>query len=207
MSERSDSSVEPERTCAGCRQRDAAERLVRFVVRDGRLYVDASRRFGGRGAWAHARRGCIERGVKRGGFAHALQAPVRDEPRRVLDEALAVCRNEALQRLGLLRRSGALRFGREQACLALRERSVAALWLAQDAAARTARAVREAAGEVGVPVHTVAAVADLAHALGAATVAVVALPDTEAGRKLSSAVSVWAQLADEAAVYIPSGAS
>lgn len=201
------STESPERSCAGCRQRDAAERLLRFVVRDGQLFVDASRRLGGRGAWAHPRWGCLERAIRRGGFAHALQVPVRDDARRVLAATLAVCRSEALQRLGLLRRSGALRFGREQACLAVRERQVAALWLACDAAPRTARAVHEAADRGGVPVYTVAGVAELARALGAAPVAVVALPASEAGRRLSADVSSWAQLAEEAAVYIPSGAS
>ena len=196
-----------ERSCVGCRETDAADRLVRFVVRDGQLFVDASRRLTGRGAWAHARWGCIERGVKRGGFAHALHAPVRDDAARVFGAALEICRGEALQRLGLLRRSGVLRFGREQACLAARERQAAALWLARDTAERTARAVREAAAQCGVPVHTVAATAELAQALGAATVAVVALPVTAAGRRLSTAVAIWAQLADEAAVYNPLGAA
>lgn len=207
MSESLPETGTPERSCVGCRQADAAERLVRFVVRDGQLFVDASRRLPGRGAWAHARWDCIERGVKRGGFGHALHAPVHDDAARVFGAALEICRGEALQRLGLLRRSGALKFGREQACLAARERQATALWLARDAAARTARAVRETANQCGVPLHVVAGVDELARALGTATVAVVALPETNAGRQLSTAVAIWAQLADEAAVYNPLGAA
>jgi predicted RNA-binding protein YlxR (DUF448 family) len=63
----------PERTCVGCRKRDALTALVRLVADGDRVVIDAARRKPGRGAWVHrdprcTRRltvGAIERGLKR----------------------------------------------------------------------------------------------------------------------------------------------
>jgi predicted RNA-binding protein YlxR (DUF448 family) len=62
-----------ERTCLGCRKRDARTALVRLVADGDRVVVDTGLCRPGRGAWVHrdprcAKRltlGAIERGLKR----------------------------------------------------------------------------------------------------------------------------------------------
>ncbi len=65
---------DPERTCAGCRQRDGQAALLRFVVRaeEPRLLPDVRRRLPGRGVSVHPTRECMRRAVERGGFARAI---------------------------------------------------------------------------------------------------------------------------------------
>jgi predicted RNA-binding protein YlxR (DUF448 family) len=73
------SSREPERTCAGCRARDAGDALLRlaFVPEAQPVLVpDLAHRLGGRGAWLHPRKTCFA-GALRGGFARALRCNVQ----------------------------------------------------------------------------------------------------------------------------------
>lgn len=69
-----ETGVDPERTCAGCRQRDARDALLRFAVRseEPRLLPDPRRRLPGRGVSVHPTRECVRRAVERGGFARAI---------------------------------------------------------------------------------------------------------------------------------------
>ena len=63
----------PERTCVGCRKRDAQTALVRLAADGDRVVIDAARNKPGRGAWVHRDARCtkrltvgaIERGLKR----------------------------------------------------------------------------------------------------------------------------------------------
>ena len=64
--------MEPVRTCLGCRQRDTRSSLVRLVVRNGDVVVDAGASLPGRGAWVHPRIDCIESSLKRRAFGRAL---------------------------------------------------------------------------------------------------------------------------------------
>jgi predicted RNA-binding protein YlxR (DUF448 family) len=64
-----------ERTCAGCRQPDAREALVRLAVSDDPslpLVPDLRGRLGGRGVSVHPSRKCIALAAQRGGFARSL---------------------------------------------------------------------------------------------------------------------------------------
>ncbi len=201
MSRARSSASAPERRCVGCRQAAPADGLLRFVVAEGRLHVDVSRKLAGRGAWAHAQAGCLERGLKRGGFAYALKQKVQDEVERVIDLALEVSRGDALQRMGLLRRSGALSFGRDAVTRTLGQRPVAALWLAQDAADRTGLALRRLAERHGLAVVVAGERDEVAAALGTAPVAVAALPAGKAGERTVHALELWGQLLSEAKVY------
>jgi predicted RNA-binding protein YlxR (DUF448 family) len=63
----------PVRTCAGCLQREAQPRLLRLVLAEGRVVADARRRRPGRGAYLHRAPTCVERAVRRGGFARAFR--------------------------------------------------------------------------------------------------------------------------------------
>jgi predicted RNA-binding protein YlxR (DUF448 family) len=77
----------PERTCVGCRQRAAANELLRVVVApavsrtsaesaDVLVVPDPRRRAVGRGAWVHRDPICVEKAVKRRAFVRALRIPV-----------------------------------------------------------------------------------------------------------------------------------
>ncbi|HEY4226537.1 MAG TPA: YlxR family protein [Pseudolysinimonas sp.] len=71
-------TMEPVRTCLGCRQRAPRSSLVRVVARDGRVVVDAAARLPGRGAWVHPARACLETAVSRKAFGRALRASITD---------------------------------------------------------------------------------------------------------------------------------
>jgi len=50
--------------------------MVRVIRTDDEIKVDPRQLLPGRGAYVHARPGCIEKAVKRGGLARAFKAPV-----------------------------------------------------------------------------------------------------------------------------------
>lgn len=64
----------PERTCIGCGKRAPQSELVRVKAEGANVIVDANRT-GGRGAWLHASRTCLDRAVARRAFARALRRP------------------------------------------------------------------------------------------------------------------------------------
>jgi hypothetical protein len=80
----------PIRTCVGCRARDAQAALVRLVAEGGELVIDRARRRGGRGAYVHARRACVDAFARRGGFVRSLRCmvakPERERARAALSE-------------------------------------------------------------------------------------------------------------------------
>ncbi|MFH1811858.1 MAG: DUF448 domain-containing protein [Pseudomonadota bacterium] len=199
---------DPQRRCVGCRQGAPAIELVRFVAADGVLRVDASRRLPGRGAWVHPRRGCLERGLKRGGFAHALKGSVRGELPSVLDALLGQLERDALSRLGLLRRSGALVFGRDSVARAVEQGKTLALWLATDTAPRTLRETERLASGQGLPVVIVGTQGAMGAALGSAPVAVAGLPRGAAGERVFAALRIWAAAQKDAApAAVPGGSA
>ncbi|WP_349904144.1 YlxR family protein [Parafrigoribacterium humi] len=67
------SSMEPVRTCLGCRKRDVRSSLLRVVARNGEVVVDRSATLSGRGAWVHPTLPCIETSIARKAFARALR--------------------------------------------------------------------------------------------------------------------------------------
>ena len=64
--------------CVGCRQRAAAQKLLRVVVRDRgagpELVPDPGREAPGRGASLHPTRECLELALRRRAFPRALRA-------------------------------------------------------------------------------------------------------------------------------------
>ncbi|MGG5172150.1 YlxR family protein [Pseudarthrobacter sp. J1738] len=67
----------PERTCIGCRGREAQHRLIRLVAVNSdsdssAITVDVRRRMSGRGAWLHPRQECFALANKKRAFARAL---------------------------------------------------------------------------------------------------------------------------------------
>jgi len=66
----------PQRTCVGCRRREAVTNLVRLVVIDGVATVDVNRTLPGRGAHVHPVAACVELAVTRKAVARAFREPV-----------------------------------------------------------------------------------------------------------------------------------
>lgn len=62
----------PQRTCVACRQTEAKAGLVRLVRTPEGVFIDATGKQAGRGAYLHAQRGCWERGVR-----HSLAPALR----------------------------------------------------------------------------------------------------------------------------------
>jgi predicted RNA-binding protein YlxR (DUF448 family) len=64
-----------ERTCIGCRQRDAAAEMVRLRLLDGQVSV-AGRARSGRGASVHPRPACLEAGLRSDALGRAFKQRV-----------------------------------------------------------------------------------------------------------------------------------
>lgn len=91
------------RTCVGCRRRQVAGTLLRWVVDGGgRARPDLRRRARGRGAYCCVRPECLRRAVTRGGLGRALRAPALlvelGALERELLQALARERRELMER-------------------------------------------------------------------------------------------------------------
>ena len=67
------SSMEPVRTCLGCRKCADKSFLLRVVARNGEVVVDQSATLSGRGAWVHPTLECIEVSIARKAFSRALR--------------------------------------------------------------------------------------------------------------------------------------
>jgi predicted RNA-binding protein YlxR (DUF448 family)/ribosomal protein L30E len=123
------------RTCAGCRESAPREALVRVVLgEDGAIGVDLKGSEHGRGAWLHARPGCIRKAA-RGGLARSFRSEVRARPEAL---AAAVARGFEARIHGLLmaaRRSGRLALGSAAVEREIEEERARLLVVARDARA------------------------------------------------------------------------
>ncbi|MET0389828.1 MAG: YlxR family protein, partial [Polyangiales bacterium] len=78
-----------DRTCAGCRETDARDALLRFVA-DGdppRLAPDTKRRAPGRGVSVHARFRCVEAAVRNGALRRGLGVEAKVSARELSESA------------------------------------------------------------------------------------------------------------------------
>jgi uncharacterized protein len=70
----------PQRTCAGCRARDAKGAMLRVVrATDGGVDVDTAGGAPGRGAYVHRAEACIGAAIRGGGLSRALRTRVSDD--------------------------------------------------------------------------------------------------------------------------------
>jgi hypothetical protein len=65
--------MEPVRTCVGCGEKAGQRQLVRLRIEGERVVIDRDRKGGGRGAWLHASRSCLEQAVRRRALARAFR--------------------------------------------------------------------------------------------------------------------------------------
>jgi predicted RNA-binding protein YlxR (DUF448 family)/ribosomal protein L7Ae-like RNA K-turn-binding protein len=195
---KSDSESGPERTCAGCRRRDARSALLRFVVRadEPRLVPDPRHRLPGRGVSVHPTRACVDKAVTKGGFAKALASGGlasggrASEGRRSTlalstDEVCEMAAAQYEQRVdGLLLAAGRNRkvaAGTDAVRHAMTDGQCVLLVVGEDAAGRreelVERATRLAEEGVGLGVVTFADKAKLGRLFGRAELGAVAILD------------------------------
>ncbi len=65
--------MEPVRTCVGCGGKAGRRELVRLRIEGARVVVDRDRNGGGRGAWLHDARSCLEQAIKRRALSRAFR--------------------------------------------------------------------------------------------------------------------------------------
>ncbi|GAB4522285.1 MAG: hypothetical protein OHK0046_34690 [Anaerolineae bacterium] len=77
----------PIRTCVVCKEKDSKRALTRIVRTTGGIYVDASGKMNGRGAYLCDRKSCWERAVNTNILHKALRTTLTDEDRQRLQQA------------------------------------------------------------------------------------------------------------------------
>jgi len=89
----------PQRTCVACRSVRAKRELVRIVRSpQGDLTVDLRGKVAGRGAYCDPDAACLDRGLREGAIARALEvtidATTADRLRRAMQDAAAIRNKE-----------------------------------------------------------------------------------------------------------------
>jgi uncharacterized protein len=112
----------------------AEAKLVRFVVGpDGQAVPDLGRKLPGRGLWVAADRASVDLAAKKGLFSRAAKTKVA-APSDLADQVAQLLEKRLLDRLGLLRRTGGLALGFEQASAAIAAHRAAVMLEASDGA-------------------------------------------------------------------------
>jgi predicted RNA-binding protein YlxR (DUF448 family) len=125
---------EPERTCIVTRTVQPQAALIRFVVGpDRQVVADLKNRLPGRGVWVTARRQAVEEAVKRRLFARALKADVK-APETLAADIEGQMRTDLRQALSLANKAGSVIAGFAKVEAAVREKPLAALIHAAEAA-------------------------------------------------------------------------
>lgn len=187
----------PRRSCIVCRASGETDALLRFArAPDGAVGFDVGERLPGRGAWVCATTTCLTKATdpKHGGFARAFDAAVVFDGAVLRDDVKALLRAQVLERLGLLRRRGALITGREE--VLRRVADLAAIGLASDLSDGSRHELSERAT---VPLIALPTMPEVTAAIGHdKPVGVVGVPRVE-GAGLLAALRRWHSLEATAA--------
>jgi predicted RNA-binding protein YlxR (DUF448 family) len=185
-----------ERTCAGCRQHDAREALVRLAVSEDvstPLVPDLRGRLGGRGVSVHPSRACLTLAVKKGGFARSLSRAV------AVDEA-ALARAIEEQLLGRAKglllggiRAKRIELGTEAVLRTIEAQKIELLVLAHDAAGRSIQ-LGERVRAAGKPVAVLADKAFLGGLTSRAELGVLAVVDRGIATELGQVAAMLATM-------------
>ncbi len=194
---------EPERRCVISGERGPKSGLVRLALGpDGQVAPDVRARAGGRGAWIGVDKAGVEaalpKGKLKGGLARAFKTSEFILPNDIADRIEAALSRNAIDRLGLEARSGALLTGSEKIEQAARSGKVRLLMHASDAAADGNRKLdqawrvgseREGSTLAGLVLSVDRSI--LAAALGRENVVHIALIDKAAAARVSQALDRW----------------
>ena len=125
----------PVRTCLVTREPGSPDTLIRFAVSpEGEVVPDVAGKLPGRGFWLTARRDIVHAACDRNVFAKSARRPV-SIPDGLADRVEASLARRCLDLIGMARRAGQAVSGFEKVRAALRDRRVAVLLTAADAAA------------------------------------------------------------------------
>lgn len=190
------------RTCVVSRDKGERQRLIRLALDpDGRVFPDVRARAPGRGAWVGVPRvqldQAVAKGKLKGALARAFKGPV-DVPADLGARVEAALQQDALDRLGLEARSGAVLTGSERIAEAARRGQLHLLLHASDAAddgrQRLAQAWRVGRGEEGSGRQGLALSVPrpiLSVALGRENVVHIGITDARAAERCARAVDRW----------------
>lgn len=130
------------RTCLACRQKEDRGSLLRFVrAPDGEICFDEKASLPHRGAWLCPKKACISKAFeKRMLFRGEKTLPVNVEEMK-LGIALRV-KASILNRLGLLRRMGHCKVGRDEVIRLAKAEGVEAVVIASDLASRSLNEIK-----------------------------------------------------------------
>jgi len=180
------------RMCAVTREVLPEDRLIRFVAApDGVVVPDLKAKLPGRGIWVGGTRSTVAEAVKRSAFSRGLKREVRP-PADLPAQVEARLREQALGRLGLARKAGAVLAGFGKVGDAIAGERLAALLIASDAAADGVRKIMQAVkrrfGEaLPFPVIRLFSAAELGLAIGRADVIHAAVLQGPAGISFAEA--------------------
>lgn len=131
------------RTCLGCRQEADRDELVRLVaLPDGTLGIDPKGSLPGRGAWVHPQRECATQAAR--GLSRALG--VTAPPDALLDLLRRAAERALPDGVSMAAAAGAVVGGHDALVRAIQAGEVVEVLVASDAAERTVRGLRAAAG-------------------------------------------------------------
>ena len=163
---------EPERTCIVSRETRRPDELIRFVIGPDREVVpDLKHRLPGRGVWVSANAQAVGEAVRRRLFGRAFKGDVRAAP-DLAEQIEQALRRDLIQALSLANKAGAVVSGFAKVEAAIREKDIAALLHAAEAAEDGRRklngALRKRFGDAisGTPVITELTSEELDLALG-----------------------------------------
>ncbi len=191
-----------ERTCAGCRTKEARDELLRCAHVPGHtpaIVPDFAGRLGGRGVWVHPRAACLRKAV-RGGFARAVRSAVVVD----FDELRGQFAGQLQRRVtGLLlaaKRRRGLALGTDATRLALKGDGAACtahvLLVAKDAAGRRDDIIADAT-ERGLAVIELSTKRELGQLTGKDELGFLAVLDLQIGREIADSARWLAGLAED----------
>ena len=182
----------PERTCIGCRTPRAAASLLRLACTpEGNVFVDASGRCPGRGAYVCFDAGCMRQAL----HVSRLQAAFKRSVTVLAFDALYPAAVRVLnQRLGsylsMAQKAGAATSGAVPLRRALLQQRVKYLVLAEDIAPARAEAYRGWCNELQIPFLSLFSKAELGRLLGKEQRSAVGLSDARFGNMLDETTAI-----------------
>jgi uncharacterized protein len=180
------------RMCAVTRAVLPESDLIRFVATpDGGVVADLKAKLPGRGIWVGATRQAVAEAVKRNVFSRGLKQALRP-PADLSDQVAARLKDQALGRLGLARKAGAILAGFTKVEAGISGERLAALVVASDAAADGVRKLAQAlhrrfGADVPIPAIRLFNSAELGLAIGRPDVIHAAVLQGPAGRSFVEA--------------------
>jgi predicted RNA-binding protein YlxR (DUF448 family) len=183
------------RTCVGCRAEAERDELVRLIEGpDGAIAVDPRGSGGGRGAWVHPARACIESAAKRHGAERTLKVTVRPvDAAALIAQAREAFARRAFGLLSTARRTRAVALGADAVDACVEQGRAALLLVALDAGGVTRERAEKLASR-GVLLRAFGARAALGEVFGRGEIAIAAVSEPRVAVELVTTIDRFAGL-------------